>query len=125
MLESNPPRNSRLQTHQDDGARGGARDGLALGVKRTPHRIDGFAHALKNSNRPFAATARGVSPRVVLLLFGQRNQAGFAAFLKPVTLAADVDRSGVVQQAVEDRRRDDRVAEDRSPFAVNFCWKSG
>jgi hypothetical protein len=47
MLESNPPRNSRLQTHQDDGARGGACDGIAPCVKRTPHRIDRFAHALK------------------------------------------------------------------------------
>jgi hypothetical protein len=88
MQECNPPRNSRLQTHQDDGARGEARDGFALGVKRTPHRIDRFAHALKNSNGPLATTARGVSPRLVLLLFRQRNQAGFPAFLEPVTLAA-------------------------------------
>ena len=49
MLESNPPRNSRLQTHQDDEARGGAGNGFALGVKQNTHRIDRFAHALKNS----------------------------------------------------------------------------
>src|SRR5580765_6446157 len=118
LLESNPPRNSRLQTHQDDGSRGGAREGFALGVKRTPHRIDRFAHALENSNVPLATTARGASPRFFLLLFGQWNQAGLASFLEPVTLAADVDRSGMVQQAVEDRGRDDRVTEDRAPFAV-------
>lgn len=50
MLESNPPRNSWLQTHQDDGPRGGARDGFVLGEERTPHRIDRFAHALKTQN---------------------------------------------------------------------------
>lgn len=34
MLESNPPRNSRSQTHQDDEARGEAVEGLALGVNK-------------------------------------------------------------------------------------------
>ena len=62
MQECNPPRNSRLQTHQDDEARGGARNGFALGVKRTPHRIDRFAHALKTQTvrlpRPPGALAR-------------------------------------------------------------------
>jgi hypothetical protein len=62
MQECNPPRNSWLQTHQDDGPRGGARDGFALGVKRTPHRIDRFAHALKTQTvrlpRPLGAPAR-------------------------------------------------------------------
>ena len=50
MQECNPPRNNRLQTHQDDGPRGGACNGLALDVKRTPHRIDRFAHALKTQS---------------------------------------------------------------------------
>jgi hypothetical protein len=62
MQECNPPRNSWLQTHQDDGTRGGARNGLALGVKRTGHRIDRFAHALKTQSvrlpRPLGALAR-------------------------------------------------------------------
>ena len=53
-----------------------------------------------------------------LLLLGQRNQAGFASFLEPVALSADVDGGGVVQQSVEDGCCDDRVAEDRSPLAV-------
>jgi len=65
MQECNPPRNSRLQTHQDDGARGGARNGFALGVKRTAHRIDRFAHALKTQTarlpRPLGALARASS----------------------------------------------------------------
>jgi hypothetical protein len=33
MQECNPPRNSWLQTHQDDETRGGADNGLALGFK--------------------------------------------------------------------------------------------
>ena len=90
MQECNLPRNSWLQTHQDDGTRGEARRGFALGLKRTPHRIDRFAHALKNSNVPFAATARGASPRVVLRRFRQWNQAGFATFLEAVALPSDV-----------------------------------
>jgi hypothetical protein len=61
MQECTPPRNSWLQTHQDDGPRGGACHGLALGVKRT-HRIDRFAHALKTQSvrlpRPLGALAR-------------------------------------------------------------------
>ncbi len=65
LLESNPPRNNRLQTHQDDGARGEARDGFALGFKERPHRIDRFAHALKTQTFPlprlFGAPARGSS----------------------------------------------------------------
>ena len=118
MQECNPPRNSWLQTHQDDGPQRGARKGFALVNKRPPHRIDRFAHALENSKRSFAAPARGVSPGIALRRFRHGQQSGFTALLQPVTLAADVDRSGVVQQAVEDRRRDDRVAEDRSPIAV-------
>jgi hypothetical protein len=62
MQECNPPRNSWLQTHQDD-----------------------------------------------VLLFRQWNQAGFAAFLEPVALAADVHRGGMMQQAIEDCCGDDRV----------------
>ena len=62
LLESNSPRDSRLQTHQDDGTQGEAEDGLALGLKRSPHRIDRFAHASKTQTlrllRPLGATAR-------------------------------------------------------------------
>jgi hypothetical protein len=62
MQECNPPRNSWLQTHQDDGTRGGARNGLALGFPRTTYRIDRFAHALKTQSvcfpRPLGALAR-------------------------------------------------------------------
>jgi hypothetical protein len=53
-----------------------------------------------------------------LLLIGQRNQSSFAPFLEPVTLAANVDGGGVVQQPVEDGGGDDRIAEDRTPFAI-------
>src|SRR6202012_2094863 len=68
----------------------------------------------------FAAAVRGGSRGLWLLLFRQRNQTCLAAFLQPVTLPADVDRNRMVQQAVEDRCGGDRVAEDRTPFAVAF-----
>jgi hypothetical protein len=49
MLESNPLRNSRPQTHQDDEAGGEAEWRLAPGKETAPHRIDRSAYALKNS----------------------------------------------------------------------------
>jgi hypothetical protein len=49
MQECTPPRNSRLQTHQDDETRGEAVKSLAPDPKKRIHRIDRFAHALKNS----------------------------------------------------------------------------
>ena len=52
------------------------------------------------------------------MLLRQRNQAGFAALLEPVTLAANVQRGGMMQQPIQDRRRDNRIAEDGTPFAV-------
>src|SRR5271154_2431650 len=69
---------------------------------------------------PFAATVRGGSRWLWPLLFGQRNQTGLAAFLQPVTFPANVDRSRMVQQAVQNGSRDDRIAEDRTPLAVAF-----
>src|ERR1700744_2748656 len=72
---------------------------------------------------PFAASVRGGSRGIGLLLFGQRNQAGFAAFLQSVTFPANVDRSRTVQQAIEDCGGDDRVAEDRTPLAVAFVGR--
>jgi hypothetical protein len=68
MQECNPPRNSRLQTHQDDEPRGGARRALASVFPKTPHRIDRFAHALKNSNLPLGATVLDVSARIFRVL---------------------------------------------------------
>jgi hypothetical protein len=49
LVETNPPRNSWLETHQDDEARGGAQFGSVPGCARTAHRIDRFRHAWKNS----------------------------------------------------------------------------
>src|SRR5580698_329787 len=69
---------------------------------------------------PFAATVRGGSRRFGLLRFRQRNQTGFAAFLQPIALAANVDRGRMMQQAVQYGRRDDRVTENRTPFAITF-----
>lgn len=44
MQECNSPRNSRSQTHQDDG-RGEAADSFALLQQKNPYRIDRSAHA--------------------------------------------------------------------------------
>ena len=60
----------------------------------------------------FAATARGGSGSIGLLLFRQRNQPGFAPFLEPIAFAADIHGGRMVQEPVEDRGGDDRVAED-------------
>jgi len=72
MQECNLPRNNWLQTHQDDGLRGEAGKGLASVYEtKTAHRIDRFAHALKNSNGAApGSTARGASARFFLPRFG-------------------------------------------------------
>jgi hypothetical protein len=49
MLESNPPRNSRPQTHRDDEARGEAVDSSALGTNQTNTSDSRSAYASKNS----------------------------------------------------------------------------
>src|SRR5580658_6036767 len=67
---------------------------------------------------PLVATARGASRGIGLLLVRQRNQTGFAPFFEPIAFTPDVDGGRMVQQPVEDRGGDDRVAEDRTPFAV-------
>jgi hypothetical protein len=56
MLESNPPRNSRLQTHRDDG-RGGDAEMLRPRLAASGHRIDRFAHASENSKYDSDAAA--------------------------------------------------------------------
>src|SRR5438445_13127186 len=59
-------------------------------------------------------TSRGLRP----FLSSRRQQAGLAAILQPVTLAADVDGRRVMRQPVQDRRCGDRLAENRSPVAL-------
>lgn len=55
----------------------------------------------------------------IVLLIGQRDQSSLAAFLEPVTLPADVDGGGVMQQPVEDGCCDDGIAEDRAVLRQN------
>src|SRR5580658_7975472 len=69
---------------------------------------------------PFPAFVQGGSRRLGWLLFRQRNQPSLAALFEPVTLAANIHRARMMQQSVEDRCRDDRVAENGTPFAVAF-----
>jgi len=88
------------------------------------HRIDRSAHASENSSTFLspALIVRGASQRGGdrLLIFGTSQQTGAPAVLQPVALAADVDRRRVVRQAIQDRRGDDRVAEDRAPLAITL-----
>src|SRR3982751_6272178 len=114
-------RNSWLQTHQNDETRGGAEKGLAPN-RKAEHRIDRFAHASRNSRRmaTFAAIVGSGSNRFWVLRFRRRKQSGFTSLFEPITFSADVHRRGVMQQAIEDRGRDDRVAEDRTPLAIAF-----
>src|SRR5439155_10951783 len=46
------------------------------------------------------------------------QQARLPPLFEPVALAADVHRGGVVQQPVEDRRRQDRIPKDAAPLPV-------
>lgn len=120
LQECNPPRNSWLQTHQDDGTRDGAGNG-SVPVIAMEHRIDRFAHASENSDRkvPLATTIGG-GRRFWLRRFRRRQQTGLAPRFQPVTFSADVDRRRMMKQAVENGGSDDRVAEDRSPLAIAF-----
>src|SRR3954451_9564535 len=104
LQECNLPRNSWLQTHQDDETRGGAERGLAPN-RKAEHRIDRFAHASRNSRRmaTFAAIVGSGSNRFWVLLFRRRKQSGFTSLFEPITFSADVHRRGVMQQAIEDR----------------------
>jgi hypothetical protein len=69
LQECTPPRNSWLQTRQDDEARGEAGIGFALDLENE-HRIDRFAHASENSNWIAFSILRGGSrPQVHSFLF--------------------------------------------------------
>src|SRR5690242_7056708 len=53
-------------------------------------------------------------------LFRPGKQTSLPSILQTITLAADVDGRGMVQQPIQNRGRDDRVSEDRTPVAVTF-----
>ena len=46
---------------------------------------------------------------------GPSQETGFAFFFEPVTVALDVDRRGVVQESVQNRRGQDVIIEDLAP----------
>ena len=68
----------------------------------------------------FAAIVRSGSNRFWVLRFRRREQSSFKSLFEPITFSANVHRGRVMQQAVEDPGRDDRVAEDRTPLAIAF-----
>lgn len=49
--------------------------------------------------------------------FGFGEKAGAAFLAEPVAVATDREDVAVVEQPIEDRGRDDRIAEDGAPFA--------
>ena len=49
---------------------------------------------------------------------GRGEETRLLPLVEPVTVAADVDGRGMVQQAIQDGRGDDRITEDRAPIAV-------
>src|SRR5579862_2722251 len=55
-----------------------------------------------------------------VLFLSSGKQASLSPILQTVTLAADVDGRRMMQQPVQNRGRDDRIAEDRTPVAVTF-----
>src|SRR5256886_14040959 len=61
-------------------------------------------------------TSRGLRP----FLSSRWHQAGLAAILQPETLAANVDGRRVMEQPVQNRCVDDRIAVDGSPVPVAF-----
>src|SRR5690348_8230570 len=69
---------------------------------------------------PFAATVRGGSrSRLILLLrFWRRKQPSFAAFFQPVTFAPNVHGGRMMEQSIQNRRRNDGIAENRTPLAI-------
>ncbi len=64
------------------------------------------------SSEPHLPT--GPSGRLDAVLAGEpgSDDAGLILVLEPLALALDVDRGGVMEQTVEDSRRDDVVGED-------------
>jgi hypothetical protein len=57
-------------------------------------------------------------PTVAWLLLSTGDQPSSPPFFEPIAFAADVDGRRVMEQSVQDGRRDNRISEDAAPFAV-------
>ena len=68
----------------------------------------------------FASTVWSGSRWFCVLRFRCRKQTSFTAFLEPITLAPDVHRSRVMQQAIEDRGREQVVAKDAPHWVTSW-----
>jgi hypothetical protein len=62
-----------------------------------------------------AAIVREGSSRLSMLWFRRREQSSLTALFESIAFPSDVHRRGVMQQAIEDRGRDDRVAPKIEP----------
>lgn len=53
----------------------------------------------------------------------QRLRDEFGVLAQPVAVALDGNDDGVMQQPIEQRARDDRIAKDLRPFPKSLGWK--
>src|SRR5215467_8904818 len=83
---------------------------LGLGRSGAQRRL--LARFGRNGGRGQGGGSRG------LLLFPRWYQSGLAAVFQSIALSPDVDGRRVMQQAIQNGGRDDRVSENRSPISV-------
>jgi len=75
--------------------------------------------------RPIRGRVRAEFFHLLLFVLGsfRTEEAGFLFFLDPIAFALDVDRSRMVQQSIQNRRRQDRIAKDLAPCAIRFVGR--
>lgn len=77
----------------------------------------------------FHAPHQGTGSRRIfhLLLFVlgsfRTEEPGFLFFLDAIAFALDIDRGRMVQQSIQNRRRQDRIAKDLAPCAIRFVGR--
>lgn len=115
-----PPRHGRAPATPRRGLclSGGLRGSPLLGVELAGAAAQVCVHVSAAPKLPISPASSsppsGMALSIILPL-KRREQAGLWAVFDAVALAADVDGGGVVQEAVQDRRGDDGIAEGRPP----------
>jgi hypothetical protein len=77
----------------------------------------GTAPCQRSPNFPLARSSKNPHPRLGGGGLDRLDEAGFELALQPVGVAADVDGDRVVQDAIEDRRREGRGRRTRHPIS--------
>ena len=72
--------------------------------------------------RPLGARDHAKIFYLLLFVLGsfRTDEAGFLFFLDPIAFSLDVDRSRMVQQSIQNRRPQDRIAKNLAPCAIRF-----